>query len=110
LKERIQNTEDSLAADRWGGQFDRRGNFKREYRISNNECRMSKEKPFEILRFDILLFCGSLFRTGEVSYKNTELRATSNLRLATRYEKLVLGNGQRTRVARTSSACPWCMG
>jgi hypothetical protein len=33
---------------------------------------MSKEKPFEILRFDILLFCGSLFRTGEVSYKETE--------------------------------------
>jgi hypothetical protein len=55
-------TEDSLAADRRGGQFDRRGNFKREYR-------MSKEKPFGILRFDILLFCGSLFRTGEVSYK-----------------------------------------
>jgi len=30
---------------------------------------MSKEKPFEILRFDILLFCGSLFRLDEVSYK-----------------------------------------
>jgi hypothetical protein len=34
--------------------------------------RLSQTKrPFEILRFDILLFCGSLFRPGEVSYKNT---------------------------------------
>jgi hypothetical protein len=53
VEARIQETEDSLAAGRWGGQFDRRGNFKREYRISNNECRMSKEKPFEILRFAV---------------------------------------------------------
>jgi hypothetical protein len=50
------NTEDSLAAGRWGSQFDRTGNFKREYRTRNVECR--SEKPFELLRFDILLFCG----------------------------------------------------
>jgi len=30
---------------------------------------MLKAKPFEILRFDILLFCGSLFWLDEVSYK-----------------------------------------
>jgi hypothetical protein len=48
--------------------------LKKEYRISNNECRMSKEgnHTFEILRFDILLFCGSLFRAGEVSYKEDQ--------------------------------------
>jgi hypothetical protein len=33
----------------------------------NVECR--RKEPFEILRFDILLFCGWLFRQGEVSYK-----------------------------------------
>ena len=31
----------------------------------------SKEPPFEILLFDILPFCGSLFRSGDVSYKET---------------------------------------
>jgi hypothetical protein len=79
---RKKNTIDSLAADRRGGHFDRTGNFKIK-RISNNEYRMSKEgiclfykkrlsqtkRPFEILRFDILLFCGSLFRPGEISNK-----------------------------------------
>jgi hypothetical protein len=32
---------------------------------------VSKEEnhTFEIVRFDILLFCGSLLRAGEVSYK-----------------------------------------
>jgi hypothetical protein len=38
----------------------------------NVECR--RKEPFEILRFDILLFCGSLFRQGEVSYKEAEER------------------------------------
>jgi hypothetical protein len=66
----MENTEDSLAAGRPGGHFDRTVNFKKtniEYRILNNECR--RKPPFEILRFDILLFCGSLSRPGEVSYK-----------------------------------------
>jgi len=44
--------------------------LEREYRIMNVECR--REKPFKILRFDILLFCGLLFRPGEVSYKRME--------------------------------------
>jgi hypothetical protein len=36
---------------------------------------MSKEKTFEILRFDILLFCGSLSRPGEVSHKRRKALA-----------------------------------
>jgi hypothetical protein len=38
-----------------------------EYRIMNVEYR--RKQPFEILRFDILLFCGSLFRPGEVPHR-----------------------------------------
>jgi hypothetical protein len=39
--------------------------------------RLSQTKPpFEILRFDILLFFGSLFRPGEVSYKRLTLAAS----------------------------------
>jgi hypothetical protein len=74
-----KKTEYGLAAGWCGGQFDRTGNFKREYRISNNECRMSKAKPFEILRFDILLFCGSLFWLDEVSYKKSEYRMSKQI-------------------------------
>jgi hypothetical protein len=33
-----------------------------EYRMMNVECR--NEKPFDILRFDILLFCGLPARGG----------------------------------------------
>jgi hypothetical protein len=74
-----------LAAE--GGQFDQRKNSKSEYRISNNEYRMSKEGILSILKrlskatppFDFLAadhvfsvirhskFCGLLFRLGEVS-------------------------------------------
>jgi len=71
--ENLKNAEDSLAAGHRGGQLDRKRNFGKtniEYRIRNVECR--RKRPFEILRFDILLCCGSLFRPGEVSYKKTE--------------------------------------
>jgi hypothetical protein len=90
-KVEIKNAEDSLAAGRRGGQFDRTGNLKEtniEYRIMNIECR--RKPPFEILRFDILLFCGSLSRPGEVSYKKTE----ENL-VAERHITFVPSHGER---------------
>jgi len=40
--------------------------------------------PSKFCGFDILLFCGSLFRPGEVSYKNTEDRM-ANEQLTTDY-------------------------
>jgi hypothetical protein len=41
-----------------------------EQKTSKKNIAYRRKEPFEILRFDILLFCGSLFRPGEASYKH----------------------------------------
>jgi hypothetical protein len=58
----IQNPAEPLAADA-------ASLIQNETSKENIECR--RKEHFEILRFDILLFCGSQFLPGEVSYKNT---------------------------------------
>jgi len=47
------------------------------------------KKPFEILRFDILLLCGSLFWFDEVSYKKTAVKTKTRKRFSVSFAPLM---------------------